>query len=172
MNTKKNDNQNLWEQMKETINPLEEKKRNLVTPKIPEPPQRSTPRAPKPSVGSITKALPKKLPLPFKPSPIDHKTYKLIATKKIKIDGRIDLHKRTQEEAKSDLQKFFASAQVNSQKIVLVITGKGVENKGILKANVPRWLEIAPLDKYVNGFCVAHKNHGGDGALYVRIRKK
>ena len=167
-----NDDDKLWEQVKQGVKPLKSENRNLVKPEVP------TPASPPPkgNVGGIPKTVavrpmpPKSQP--FKPSPIDPKTYKSIATQKTKIDGRIDLHKRTQEEAKSDLKKFLSAAQATKKRIVLVITGKGTDNKGVLKQNVPKWLEVPPLNKYVNGFCAAHRNHGGEGALYVRIRKE
>jgi DNA-nicking Smr family endonuclease len=37
---------------------------------------------------------------------------------------------------------------------------------------VPLWLKSSELRDYVIGFDAAHAAHGGDGALYVRIRRK
>jgi DNA-nicking Smr family endonuclease len=60
---------------------------------------------------------------------------------------------------------------------VLVITGKcgragdaGGE-RGVLKRQVPQWLRLPEFRAYVVGFEAAHIGHGGEGALYVRIRK-
>jgi DNA-nicking Smr family endonuclease len=61
---------------------------------------------------------------------------------------------------------------------VLVITGKGARSddftadRGVLRRQVPLWLKSAELRDYVIGFDAAHAAHGGEGALYVRLRRK
>jgi DNA-nicking Smr family endonuclease len=57
---------------------------------------------------------------------------------------------------------------------VLVITGKGGRSdgaRGVLRRQVPQWLGLPEFRAYVVGFEDAHVAHGGEGALYVRIRK-
>ncbi len=58
---------------------------------------------------------------------------------------------------------------------VLVITGKGAAGdrvgRGVLKRQVPLWLKLPEFRSYVIGFETAHLTHGGEGALYVRIRR-
>src|SRR5262249_26857630 len=55
----------------------------------------------------------------------------------------------------------------------LVITGKGGrdEGRGVLRRQVPLWLALPELRRYVIGFEDAHVAHGGKGALYVRVRR-
>jgi DNA-nicking Smr family endonuclease len=61
---------------------------------------------------------------------------------------------------------------------VLVITGKGASNsvegheRGVLKRQVPHWLRLPALRRLVVGFEDAHVAHGGEGALYVRVRRR
>jgi DNA-nicking Smr family endonuclease len=94
------------------------------------------------------------------------------------IDGRIDLHGLTQAEAHSVLWRFLHQAQARDAKVVLVITGKGARpgsdphaERGVLKRQVPLWLESAELRPLVVGFESAGIGHGGQGALYVRVRR-
>jgi len=92
------------------------------------------------------------------------------------IDARIDLHGMTQAAAHGALQKFLHRCQANGAKFVLVITGKGAPNtlrgeRGVLRQQVPLWLALPEFRRYVLGFDVAHTGHGGEGALYVRLRK-
>jgi DNA-nicking Smr family endonuclease len=58
---------------------------------------------------------------------------------------------------------------------VLVITGKGGRNAvsqgGILKRAVPLWLALPEFRAYVVGFGRAHDVHGGEGAIYIRLRR-
>lgn len=92
------------------------------------------------------------------------------------IDARIDLHGMTQAEAHGALRRFLSRAQANGAKFVLVITGKGAPHaprgeRGVLRQQVPLWLALPEFRRYVLGFDVAHTGHGGEGALYVRLRK-
>jgi len=93
------------------------------------------------------------------------------------IDARIDLHGRTQSEAHAALLAFLRNAQAHGAKFVLVITGKGTRagddwsERGVLKRQVPLWLKLPEFRAYVVGFEDAHVGHGGQGALYVRLRR-
>ena len=92
------------------------------------------------------------------------------------IDARIDLHGMTQAQAHGALQKLLHRSQASGAKFVLVITGKGAPNasradRGVLRRQVPMWLGLPEFRRYVLGFDVADANHGGEGALYVRLRK-
>ena len=92
---------------------------------------------------------------------------------KTPIEGRIDLHGRTQQQAHDDLHDFVAGAHSAGKRMVLVITGKGMrdEGRGVLRRQVPLWLALPELRRYVIGFEDAHVGHGGEGALYVRVRR-
>jgi DNA-nicking Smr family endonuclease len=96
-----------------------------------------------------------------------------LARGKAEIGGRIDLHGMTQAEAHDALQRFLRRAQAEGAKFVLVITGKGGPGgeRGVLRRQVPLWLALPELRACVLGFDVAHVGHGGEGALYVRLRK-
>jgi DNA-nicking Smr family endonuclease len=89
------------------------------------------------------------------------------------IDARIDLHGRTQVQAHRALRRFLLAAQAAGHRYVLIITGKGRDQEaGVLRRQVPMWLEAAEFRELVVGFDTAHVGHGGSGALYVRVRRK
>ena len=97
-----------------------------------------------------------------------------VARGKEGIDGRLDLHGLTQEEAHAELLRFLRNASVRDVRLVLVITGKGARKdgeRGILKRQVPHWLGLPEFRAFVVGFEDAHIAHGGEGALYVRVRR-
>jgi DNA-nicking Smr family endonuclease len=93
------------------------------------------------------------------------------------IEARIDLHGLTQSEAHAALARFLRRAQDDGVKFALVITGKGARfadhggDRGVLRRQVPLWLKLPEFRPYVVGFEDAHTAHGGEGALYVRIRR-
>lgn len=90
---------------------------------------------------------------------------------KVSIEGHIDLHGLCQEDAHHALSAFLAAAQANARRCVLVITGKGNRGSGVLRTMVPRWLNEAPNRQRVIAFSYAQPRDGGEGALYVVVRK-
>jgi DNA-nicking Smr family endonuclease len=109
-------------------------------------------------------------------SPIMRKEKHKLARGRDTIDARIDLHGMTQTQAHAALRSLLQRCQANGAKFVLVITGKGLPNeslggRGVLRRQVPQWLALPEFRRYVAGFDVAHAGHGGEGALYVRVRK-
>jgi len=91
------------------------------------------------------------------------------------IDARLDLHGMTQARAHRALFGFLQRAHSDGLTFVLVITGKGRAgvdpDRGVLRRQVPQWLALPEFRALVVGFEEAHVGHGGEGALYVRIRR-
>jgi DNA-nicking Smr family endonuclease len=108
-------------------------------------------------------------------SPIVRKDKHRLARGSTAVDARIDLHGMTQAQAYGALRRLLHRSQANGAKFVLVITGKGVTDalsgRGVLRRQVPMWLTLPEFRRYVLGFDVADTSHGGEGALYVRVRK-
>jgi DNA-nicking Smr family endonuclease len=78
---------------------------------------------------------------------------------------------------------FLTRAAADGQRTVLVITGKGranaseeppldAERRGVLREAVPRWLAQAPLRDLIWAVRPAGPRQGGDGALYVLLKKE
>jgi DNA-nicking Smr family endonuclease len=109
---------------------------------------------------------------------------KRLAAGKLPIDARIDLHGRTQSEARALLRAFLITAQSRGHHFVKVITGKGGARdndeapfdlygrprRGVLRELVPAWLAEPDLRTFVVSYMTAGRGHGGSGALYVQIR--
>lgn len=104
--------------------------------------------------------------------PLESRLVKNIAKGRRQIDGRIDLHGMTQDRARHALFDFLQLSQQADYRIVLVITGKGNEGRGVLRRMVPQWLALPAFLPLVNGYREAHTGHGGEGALYVRLRRR
>jgi DNA-nicking Smr family endonuclease len=90
-----------------------------------------------------------------------------------------------QSDAHMRLRGFLLDAHARGLKTVLVITGKGGEaqkgdymadafgqpRRGVLRRNVPAWLDEPELRAVVVGYTTAGVRHGGEGALYVQLRR-
>lgn len=191
----------LWEHTARSIAPIKGKKGRVhaaqeadepaSTPRGPSsgPARREAPKAtetrrPMPATSEplvrVTKAAPGPAPLT-----LERKKTRKLSSGRIEIEGRIDLHGMRQSEAHAALTRFLRRGYSSGKRWVLVITGKGApqrtamderleregESRGVLRRNVPRWLAEPDLAPIVIGFTTAAINHGGEGALYVHIRK-
>ncbi len=122
---------------------------------------------------------PPKLP-PVKPSAkgpargqtgLDGNTKKKLDKGEIAPAAKLDLHGLTEAAAHKSLLSFLAAAHRRGDRLVLVVTGKGEAGRGVLHQMVPRWLGEAPMVKIIAEQRWAHRRHGGEGALYVYLRK-
>uniref|UniRef100_Q07UQ2 Smr protein/MutS2 n=1 Tax=Rhodopseudomonas palustris (strain BisA53) TaxID=316055 RepID=Q07UQ2_RHOP5 len=127
-------------------------------PRPPETPKRETPRGPPPL------------------APLGRRERSHLSRGRKPIDGRIDLHGMTQTRAHAVLLHFLQRASADGMSFVLVITGKGrsvgaESERGVLRRQVPHWLGLPEFRAHVVGFEEAAIGHGGEGALYVRVRR-
>ena len=99
---------------------------------------------------------------------LDRKASRLLGRGRVRIDARIDLHGMTQDTAHRALQGFLHRARQNGTRYVLVITGKS----GVLNRMVPLWLGEPALRAHVGAVTTAAARHGGEGALYIRLRRQ
>jgi len=163
----------LWDTVTRAIAPLRKRKAKkreepvLAAPQVASPPRRVT----------ASPTIPAKLPAPPPLAPLGRRMRSKLARGSEPIDDRIDLHGMTQADAHAALAHFLRRAQARGARTVLVITGKGARvdsdysERGVLKRQVPHWLESAALRPLVIGFESAGAGHGGAGALYVRLRR-
>ncbi|MEL6093543.1 Smr/MutS family protein [Bartonella schoenbuchensis] len=102
----------------------------------------------------------------------DRATHRKIAKGHYPIEACIDLHGFIQDEAYFFLKKFLQSSQQRGLRYVLVITGKGQSHgsNGVLCQYVPYWLSTPVFRYYIHAFEKASRQHGGNGALYIRLR--
>lgn len=119
-------------------------------------------------------ARPALLPL----APLERRTLTALRRGQQPLEAVLDLHGLRQSEAHDRLRAFLMREQARGSRLVLVITGKGAagdaimgDERGVLKRIVPHWLRMADLRSTVMGFDDAALNHGGSGALYVRLRR-
>jgi len=175
------DERALWRGVARSIKPLQPSRLSV------EPPagkdtassaDETIPPPPAPTRASATRdAAPEKSAPP--PAPLGRRFKGRVGRGREAIDDRLDLHGFTQSEAHAALLRFLRGAQADGARIVLVVTGKGstrsqsdaAAERCILKRMVPVWLALPEFRPLVIGFEDAHAGHGGQGALYVRLRR-
>jgi DNA-nicking Smr family endonuclease len=114
---------------------------------------------------------------------VDAREVRRLGRGHVAIEARVDLHGLRQREAHLRLKTFLFGAQARGVRHALVITGKGARaeepatfwesnDRGVLKRLVPQWLSEPEFRSLVVGFTTAQTRHGGEGALYVRLRRR
>jgi len=105
---------------------------------------------------------------------IDRPTKKKLAKGRLAIEGKVDLHGMTQTEAHGVLLSFLHNAYAQGRRHVLVVTGKGssMGSDGVLRRQVPQWFAAPAFRGLVSAHEDAASHHGGQGALYVRLRRR
>jgi DNA-nicking Smr family endonuclease len=168
----------LWESVAKQTRPLRKKSRAAKPHHTA--PVEETPAAAKPAVSPkplpsarIPRISTPELPPPL--APIGRRERSQLSRGRKEIEARLDLHGMTQTRAHRALSGFLQRAHSEGLTFVLVITGKGkmgIEaERGVLRRQVPQWLNLPEFRTLVVGFEEAHIGHGGEGALYVRIRR-
>jgi DNA-nicking Smr family endonuclease len=170
----------LWTHVASSIKPLRAKAKNVAgesgdgAAETPKPPAKQPPKFKKLASVAPAKAAPRVTVKPAAPSlePLTRRMKQRVAKGKHAIDARLDLHGFTQSEAHSVLLRFLRTARERDARLVLVITGKGRGGEmGVLRRHVPQWLGLPEFRDLVVGFEDAAITHGGEGALYVRVRR-
>jgi len=172
------DERTLWGRVTRSIAPLRRRPVAVEPLEAAAPASKSNPFPPARVPTPARNATPAPKPVP-KPAPrlepLDRRQKQRLARGTVPLDARIDLHGRTQSEAHAALLAFLRAAQSDGARFVLVITGKGKvgaeSERGVLRRQVPQWLSLPEFRSLVVGFEEAHIGHGGEGALYVRIRR-
>ena len=107
---------------------------------------------------------------------------------RIRIDRRVDLHGYNLEDAHEKFKTEIIKTYNKNKRCILFITGKGINNKnnpnyylkdvgpklyyGKIKNSIVSWIEDENLKKYILTYQDAGIEHGGDGAIFVYLRKK
>jgi DNA-nicking Smr family endonuclease len=185
--------QELWQKVAKTADPLQEARQPLVQ-KSPLPPKVSPPDPVQPATipkfklgaksrdattaNNLAPTLSERLSQ--EPVQMDQKAFARMKRGRLFPEARIDLHGMTLEQAHPALTGFVLRSYAEGKRLILVITGKGKARDdggpipvrfGVLKHQVPQWLRMAPIGPIVLQVTQAHQKHGGAGAYYVYLRR-
>ncbi len=175
----------LWRRVAETVKPL---KSNRIIKKTVKPEETISENGPPPKrarqyitnpVRPATEAAPRPRPDDLghgTAAGVDKRTNQRLIRGKTPIEGRLDLHGHTKETAHRALDAFIKGSFAAGRRCVIVITGKGVRLEsgeiGVLRQAVPQWLNGPALRPMVLAYSHATPKDGGEGALYVLLKRK
>ena len=175
-----NDEQ-LWEIVTRQVNPLKSARYAGATEKAahshkPVAPRKIVGRASAPVMGSSPTPSPKATPIDLRDGDhagLDRTTRRKLSRGNLPVEARLDLHGHNAQQAETQLRSFIQQSAIFRYRCVLVITGKGYSHggDGVLRSELPRWLNSDPLRAKIVAYDFAQPRHGGQGAYYVYIKK-
>ncbi len=164
--------QSLWEVVKDTIAPLKNRKGTGPIHKA------GVPQSPEPKQTVPRHRVRQQAPTALKPtrqtrteSAENLSSHKRVRRGRIETQARIDLHGKRHDEARAFLLRRLSACAADNLRSVLVITGRGERDEGVLRTGLPNWMGEGAFRVLVSGYAPAHTRHGGKGAWYVFLRK-
>ncbi|EQB03593.1 DNA-nicking Smr family endonuclease [Sphingobium wenxiniae] len=165
--------QALWAALTRSVKPIRAVARTLVPAAAPLKPngqKQLTPPPPRPPVEQ-----PRRMPAVV----LDSGWERRIRAGNLIPDMTIDLHGHSLSSAHARLGQAIALGLAQGARLLLVITGKppritaldGSSQRGAIRREIGHWLETGAYSDRIASVRVAHPRHGGDGALYVILRR-
>ncbi|MEA3389739.1 Smr/MutS family protein [Sphingobium sp. CCH11-B1] len=169
------DEQALWSALTRSVRPIRPGQRQ--PPSFPPDPPAPAFAAPAINPPARTPAA----PAPRSPAAVlDSGWERRIRSGAISPDMSIDLHGHSLAAAHGRLNQAIAAALARDARVLLVVTGKpprtspatGASRRGAIRAEIGHWLDVSPHADRIASVRIAHPRHGGDGALYLILRRK
>ena len=134
----------------------------------------------RPPKGRVPPPLPKPRSAPAPGPGLDSSWERKLATAAIAPDFTLDLHGHTLDQAHQRLDIGLGQAKAMGARLVLLITGKPRpvqaadrgERRGAIRAKVLDWLAAGPHASDIAAIRPAHRRHGGEGALYLVLKRR
>ena len=128
------------------------------------PPRAAAPPAPKPRLP------PPEIMVGAQPSGLDARRWRDLRRGTTRPERKLDLHGMTAAAAHGAVSRFLAEAQMDGVRVVCIVTGKGSSGEGgVLKRELPHWLNAPGLRGLVLG--AAHPHRANAGAVHLLLRR-
>ena len=173
--------EHMWRAHLADVAPLPGRSRDATQDQIPEQ-AAADPRRPRPTEYPQPVTLPPLPPRSKGPLPsltpghvvgLDRRNGERFTRGEFAVEARVDLHGLTHDAARERVGRFLHQASYAGRRCVLIITGKGGPNgDGVLRSELPHWLNSGDLRPLILAFSTALPKHGGGGAVYVLLKRR
>ena len=86
------------------------------------------------------------------------------------IEARLDLHGYSRLDAYALVQAFVTRHYGLAHRHIVIIPGKGRAGEGILRTELPHWLNEPLMRRYIGAFFNAPERSGGAGVVHVMLK--
>jgi len=101
---------------------------------------------------------------------LDEKRWRDLRRGKTRPERTLDLHGRRAEEAHGATMAFLRAAHADGLRCVAIVTGKGAGEGGVLRRELPHWLNLPSLRPLILG--AAHPHRANTGAVHLLLRRR
>lgn len=164
----------LWRYVTRNVTPYRPQRHPTPEPVVPSREEARASPKPEPDYFAPSPPPAKRAPAPLKLGAIaamDKRTGQRFKRGDMPVDGRIDLHGMTVEQAHGALTGFIRRSHARGARCVIVVTGKGERGGGKIRREAPDWLNRPDLRPLILAVTEARQHHGGAGALYVLLKR-
>ena len=171
-----------WARLARTVTPLEKARPRKPATIVPDPAPVAAPKPAKVVKGRVPPPLPPRAtaPVPHSDPGLDSHWERRLARSSTEPDFTLDLHGHTLEQAHRRLDQGLMQARAMQARLVLVVTGKPrpvdaadrAEKRGAIRAKIVDWLAAGPHASSIAAIRKAHRRHGGEGALYLVLKRQ
>lgn len=88
------------------------------------------------------------------------------------VDRVLDLHGYNRTDAYSTLVRHIRAMDASGERVLAVITGKGRSGEGVLRRELPHWLNDASLRPLILAATHAPYRMGGEGAVLILLKRR
>ena len=111
---------------------------------------------------------------------IDRMTLRKFKKEEFAVEAVLDLHGLTEDAAFVKVDEFIPRCFAQGKRCVVIVTGKGYHQaeddvfavRGVLRHQVPQWLNLPRLRAMILIFKHPSARLGGVGALYILLKRK
>lgn len=104
---------------------------------------------------------------------MDKSTAQKFKNGEMPIEGVLDLHGYTLDKAREVLFNFIRTHSMKGSRCLLLITGKGgLMGRGVLRAELPAWMNSGEIRSLILSYVFAKPKDGGDGAFYILLKRR
>ena len=172
----------LWDRLVATVKPLHV--RTAPAPIPPEPTQSVQPIEPRKPKGRVpppraNAATARSAAPPILPGGLDSHWDRRLARGAIQPELSVDLHGHGIASAYARLDAALEMAVADGMRAILLVTGRARahdrasgEGRGAIRAAVADWLAASRHERHIAAVRQAHPRHGGEGALYIILRRR
>ncbi len=158
----------IWASYASRISPLPGRSQP-AQPAIPEPPAVLPPRPRQIATARVSRGLAQPLAVGDHPGGVDSATWQRFRTGKLPAARLLDLHGQTAQRAFHALMAFLRTAHADRLRCVEVVTGRGSAGEGVLRRELPLWLNLPDIRPLV--LAAAHPHAGNPGSVRLLLRR-
>lgn len=133
------------------------------------PSEAAAPAVMPPAARPVAKPRPAEIEVGRAAAGLDAASWEKLRRGRLRPERKLDLHGRTAQSAFAAFERFLAEARADGIRCVEVVTGRGAGEGGVLKRELPHWLNLPHIRGGI--LAAAHPHRANVGAVLLLLRR-